>query len=234
MNDTHDFTHDEADPFEALLKRADALQAHDDIGLEAVAKEAIEAKTPEARLDKLRRVIAKAVGFSLPAVKKAFDEVRAKLDRESQAKKQADPSVAAAEAAARQAALDAEKAAREAEHERLWQSCKGIALAPDLLNRMALLARQAGVIGEVSAIKGTYIVVTSRLMRSDAISLLRRGSASAGKSLFARTCHRAYPTRESHHRHRRLCNRAGLFRRPRRQPQRQSNFDPRGCSDRRA
>ena len=182
MNDTHDFTHDEADPFEALLKRADALKDSDDIGLEGIAKAAIEAKTSDTRLDKLIRVIAKAVGFSLPAVKKAFDGVRAKLDRESQAKKQADPSVAAAEAAARQAALDAEKAAREAEHERLWQSCKGIALAPNLLNRMALLARQAGVIGEVSAIKGTYIVVTSRLMRADAISLLRRGSASAGKN----------------------------------------------------
>ena len=91
MNDTHDFTHDEADPFEALLKRADALKAHDDIGLEALAKAAIEAKTSDARLDKLSRVIAKAMGFSLPAVKKAFDDVRAKLDRESQAKKQRGP-----------------------------------------------------------------------------------------------------------------------------------------------
>lgn len=111
----HDFTPDEADPFEALLKRAEALKAHDDIGLEALAKAAIEAKTSDPRMDKLMRAAGKAGGFSMPAIKKIFDAVRARLDRETHANKRADPSVAAAEAAARQAALDAEKAAREAD-----------------------------------------------------------------------------------------------------------------------
>jgi hypothetical protein len=185
-DDVHDFTPDEADPFEALLKRAEALKNGDDAGLEALAKTAIEAKLSLPRIDKLARTASKATKFALTAVRKVFDEVRGKLDRQKQAEKQADPSVAAAEEAARQAAAEAEKAAHEAERERLWQGCRDIATAPNLLNRMALLSRQVGVIGEVSAIKGSYIVVTSRLMRSDAISLLRRGAPSGGKNfLFA-------------------------------------------------
>jgi hypothetical protein len=178
----HDFTPDEADPFDTLLKRAEALKAHDDIGLAALAKAAIEAETSDLRIDTLARAAKKTTGFALPKVNKVFDAIRSKLDRERQAQKQADPSVQAAEEAARQAAIEAEKAAREAERERLRQSCLEIATAPNLLNRMALLSRQAGVIGEVSAIKGSYIAVTSRLMRSDAISILRRGAPSGGKN----------------------------------------------------
>jgi hypothetical protein len=44
VNDgAHDVPHDEADPFEALLKRAEALKNGDDVGLEALAKAVIEA-----------------------------------------------------------------------------------------------------------------------------------------------------------------------------------------------
>jgi hypothetical protein len=181
-DDAHDLHHDEADPFEALHERAKALKNGDDIGLEALAKAALEAKMSLPRMDKLTRAASKATGFALVAIRKVFDEVRGKLDRETQAKKQADPSVAAAEEAARQAALEAQKAAREAERERLWQACHEIARAPNLLNRMALLSRQVGVIGEVAAIKGSYIAVTSRLMVADAISVLRRGAPSGGKN----------------------------------------------------
>ena len=187
MNDgVHDVPHDEADPFEVLLKRAVDLTNGDDVGLEALAKAAIEAKLSLPRVDKLQRAAIKPTGFALTVIRKVFTEVHGKVDRERTAQKQADPSVAAAEEAARQAAIEAAKAAREAERERLWQSCREIATAPNLLNRMALLSRQVGVIGEVSAIKGSYIAVTSRLMRSDAISILRRGAPSGGKNfLFA-------------------------------------------------
>ena len=187
MNDgVHNLHPDEADPFEALLNRAESLKHGDDVGLEALAKAAIEAKISLPRIDKLQRAAIKPTGFALIVIRRVFDEIRGKLDRERQAQKQADPSVAAAEEAARQAAIEAAKAAREAERERLWQSCRDIATAPNVLNRMALLSRQVGVIGEVSAIKGSYIVVTSRLMRADAISLLRRGAPSGGKNfLFA-------------------------------------------------
>ena len=123
VNDgVHDVPHDEADPFEALLKRAEELKNGDDVGLEALAKAAIEAKLSLPRIDKLQRAAIKPTGFALIVIRKVFDEVRGKVDRERTAQKQADPSVAAAEEAARLAAIEAEKAAREAERERLWQS----------------------------------------------------------------------------------------------------------------
>jgi hypothetical protein len=123
-DDAHDLPHDEADPFEALLKRAEALKTGDDVGLDALAKAAIEAKMSLPRLDKLTRAASKSTGFALIATRKVFDEARAKLDRQKQAEKQADPSVIAAQAAALQAAIEAQQAAREAERERLRQASR--------------------------------------------------------------------------------------------------------------
>ena len=183
MNDgVRDLHPDDADPFETLLKRAEALQAHDDIGLEALAKAAIEAKTSGARLDKLMRAASKAIDFSLPAVKKIFDGVRAKLDREKQAEKQADPSVASAEAAARQAALDAEKAVREAERGRLWQACRELAEDPALMDKLGAVVHRLGVVGEAANVRAAYLAATSRLSKNSALSLLRRGAAAGGKN----------------------------------------------------
>ena len=62
-DNVHDFTPDEADPFDTLLKRAAALKNGDDVGLEALAKAAIEAKMSLPRIDKLARV-AKSVDSS--------------------------------------------------------------------------------------------------------------------------------------------------------------------------
>ena len=103
MNDgVHDLHSDEADPFEALLNRAEkALKNGDDVGLEALAKDAIDAGTKLPRLDQLQRAAAKSTKFALIMVRKIFDETRAKLEREKQAQARADPSVAAAEEAAR-------------------------------------------------------------------------------------------------------------------------------------
>jgi hypothetical protein len=172
--------------FDALLKRAKALKNGDDIGLKTLAGTAIESHMTLPRLDALMRAAKKTTGFGFIAIRKVFDAVRVDLESQKQAEKQTDPSVAAADAAAQQAALEAQKTARKAEGERLWQACRDIALAPNLLNRMARHARQVGVIGEVSAIKGSYIAVTSRLMDSTAINLLRRGAPAGGKNfLFA-------------------------------------------------
>ena len=178
----HDFSPDEADPFDILLQRAEELKASDDIALEALARDAIEAKTSEPRMDKLMRTAAKAAGFALPTVKKAFDAAHAELDRDAQAKRQADPSAAAAQAAALQAAIDAEKAARDAERERLRQSCHGLAEDPQLMEKLGALVDRLGVVGEAANVRGAYLVATSRLVEKNALSLLRRGAAAGGKN----------------------------------------------------
>lgn len=185
-DDMHDIGGDKLDPFATLLERAKALKAGDDVGLKALAKTSIETELSLPRVEALIHAARKASGFPMIAVRKTFDEVRGELVREREAARQADPAVQAARAAE----IAAEKARVEAEHEaereRLFENCREIALAPNLMNEMARFARRIGVIGEVSAVKGSYIAVTSRLMRSDAISILRRGAPSGGKNfLFA-------------------------------------------------
>jgi len=181
-DDVHDFTPDEADPFDTLLARAEALKASDDIGLEALAKVAIEAKMSLPRIDKLARAASKATKFALIAVRKVFDETRGKLERQKQAEKQADPSVIAAQAAALQAALEAEKAAREVERERLWQACRELAEDPKLMDKLGAVVRRLGVVGEAANVRGAYLVAASRLSEKSALSLLRRGAAAGGKN----------------------------------------------------
>ena len=178
----HDLGPDEADPFDSLLERAKALKAGDDIGLEALAKAATEAKMSLPRVDKLTRAASKATGFALIAVRKVFDETRAKLERQTRAEKQADPSVLAAEAAARLAALDAETAAREAECERLRQACRPLAEDPKLIEKIGAIVHRLGVVGERANIHAAYLVATSRLLEKSALSLLRRGAAAGGKN----------------------------------------------------
>ena len=183
MNDgVHDLGPDEVDPFEALLKRAEELKNGDDAGLEAVAMAAIEAKLSLPRIDKLTRAASKTTKFALTAVRKVFDEVRGKIERQKQAEKQADPSVIAAQAASAQAALEAEKAAREVERERLWQACRDLAEDPKLMDKLGAAVRRLGVVGEAANVRGTYLVATSRLSEKSALSLLRRGAAAGGKN----------------------------------------------------
>ena len=134
--------HDEADPFEALLKRVKSLSNGDDVGLEALAKAAIEAKISLPRIDKLQRAAIQPTGFALIVIRKSRRSPR-QLDRERKAQKQADPSVAAAEEAARLAAIEAEKAAREAERERLRRGCRDLAEDPKLMERLEAVVRRS-------------------------------------------------------------------------------------------
>ena len=181
-DNVHDLGQDEADPFEALLTRAEALKKGDDIGLEALARAAIEAKLSLPQIDKLARVAAKAAGFALLAVRKVFDEIRGKVEREKQAERQADPAAQASAAAAMQAALEAAKAAHEAERERLRQACSSLAEDPKLMDKLEAVVRRLGVVGEGANVRGAYLVATSRLSEKNALSLLRRGAAAGGKN----------------------------------------------------
>ena len=228
----HDFSPDEADPFDILLQRAEELKASDDIALEALARDAIEAKTSEPRMDKLMRTAAKAVGFALLTVRKTFDAARAKLDRDAQAKRQADPSAAAAQAAALQAAIDAEKAARDAERERLRQSCHGLAEDPQLMEKLGALVDQLGVVGEAANVRAAYLVATSRLVEKNALSLLRRGAAAGGKNFLLDSCRLAVPRRGRDSVVRPVRHGPGLFRRGRGRDQAQADYRCRSCGSR--
>jgi hypothetical protein len=64
----------------------------------------------------------------------------------------------------------------------LYASCRSIAENPQLLEDMADVAEQLGVVNDRQGTKAIYLAATSRLCRRAALSLLRRGAASSGKS----------------------------------------------------
>ena len=192
MSDMHDVPA-EPDQFEFLFARVKALKAGDDIGARACLKAALEADLSEERLDVLRRAVSKAGGFPLPTVKRMFVTLRTEHIARKDAERAAEPSFKAAKEAARQAAIAAARAEHEAERERLFQSVREIAVSPNLMNDMASLSRRLGVVGEVAAIKGSYIAMTSRLLKRGAISLLRRGAPAGGKNFLLNTVARLIP-----------------------------------------
>ena len=61
------------------------------------------------------------------------------------------------------------------------------------MNRMEAIAHGLGVVGERTAICGTYLAMTSRLLRDNSISLLRRGAPAGGKNFLIGCLSRLMP-----------------------------------------
>jgi hypothetical protein len=142
--------------YEDLLARAQELAANDDSALCALAHDAGAAALSEARLDKLMRAAATATGFALSMVRKLF--VQAKP------------------------AVTPPPVDLDAEREKLWQVCRELANAPDLMSRVEAMGDRLGVVGEGAAVRSNYLTMTSRLLRDGALSSLRRGAPAGGKN----------------------------------------------------
>jgi hypothetical protein len=151
---------------------------NDDVALRGLAVAIVAMGLSDERLDQLARAASKSSKFSLPSVRRAF--ARAEFQRAAAVR--ADP-----------AARAAAEAARKAEATQSWGVCKELALAPDLMDRVAAIGDRLGVVGESAAIRGAYLVMTSRLLRSTALSLLRRGAPAGGKNFLPNTLLRLIP-----------------------------------------
>jgi hypothetical protein len=79
-------------------------------------------------------------------------------------------------------AREAERREREAKRAAIYERCRDIATNARLLIAMTDIVARLGVVAERGAILATYLTATSRLSRSRAISLLRRGAAASGKN----------------------------------------------------
>jgi hypothetical protein len=137
----------EASPlaYAELLESARSVGENDDVALRGLARAAASAELSEERLDRLARIVSKSSKFSLPAVRKAFAQAASQRTAEIQA----DPSV---QAAAKAAAA----AVRQAEAAQSWSACKGLAFAPDLMDRVEAIGDRLGVVGERAAIRGAW------------------------------------------------------------------------------
>jgi hypothetical protein len=168
----------QADLFTALLARAQDLKKGDDAAVKALIAEMLAVPLSDERSDMLVRAAARASRFALAAVRSLVAAERLRREQEARATPEAQEAARASAAAAE----EAEKIVRDAEGERLWQSCQDLARSPNLMNRMEAIAHRLGVVGERMAICGTYLAMTSRLLRDNAISLLRRGAPAGGKN----------------------------------------------------
>jgi hypothetical protein len=83
-----------------------------------------------------------------------------------------------------------EKDARRAE---LSEQCKHIAEDPKLIANFVKVVQDSGVVGEERGIKGAYISAASRLARDAPLSVVREGSAAAGKSFLIKKVLSLFP-----------------------------------------
>ena len=157
---------------ETALKRIEGLAAYDADGARAIITEALTGGLPSLGLEALFKPLAKALGVKEASARKLCQQAEAQ----------------AAEHATRrtpeQLASQAKQTRREkdAERSRLWATCKELAERPTLLTDMVNAVHTLGVVGEAASIKGAYLAAMSRLNRSRAICLLRRGAAAGGKN----------------------------------------------------
>jgi hypothetical protein len=176
-------------PFDDLLKRANALKPGDLAGLRALFDDILTVGVAPMECEPLLKAAATACKSRIGAVRKLFDDTKAETERAQQDT----PEAREAERRAREAAEEAARVVREAERDRLWRACSDLALAPNLMNRAADSARRLGVVGERAAIGGAYLAMTSRLLKDNAISLLRRGAPAGGKNYLISTLARLVP-----------------------------------------
>jgi hypothetical protein len=165
---------------DAFLQRISGLRQFDEEGTRAIIGDAIKQGLSSLISDSLIKPLADALGVKESAIRKFWKDV------DSEVRITGDPAKTNPTAEER-AWLEREEAEQrkrevEAERARLWRSCKGIAESPTPLADMEAAVHKLGVIGEGAAIRGAYLTASSRLNSTGAISLLRRGAASAGKN----------------------------------------------------
>jgi hypothetical protein len=119
-------------------------------------------------------------GPDKPTVKKYWDKVRKAVE----AQMRIEAAGKAKSEAEQKAKEEAEKAEREKDERRveLWGKCRDVATRKDLMGYIVDLTHRRGVIGEEQGIRISLLSATSRMCLQQALSMLRRGAAAAGKN----------------------------------------------------
>ena len=173
---------------DAFLKRISNLSELDEEGARAIIGDAIKEGLSSLISDSLIRPLAKALGVKDSAIRKFWKEVDSQARATADSAKTTEDSTAEERARLEREELEQRKREFEVERGRLWRSCKDIAESPTLLADVDQVVHELGVVGEGAAIRRAYLTASSRLNCTSAISLLRRGAASAGKNfLIAKT-----------------------------------------------
>jgi hypothetical protein len=167
---------------DAFLKRISNLSGLDEEGTRAIIGDAIKEGLSSLISDSLIKPLADALGVKESTIRKFWKEVDGQVRAMAGSAKSTEDSTAEERARLEREELEQRKREFEVERGRLWRSCKDIAESPTLLADIEAVGHKLGVVGEGAAIRGAYLTASSRLNCTSAISLLRRGAASAGKN----------------------------------------------------
>jgi hypothetical protein len=164
--------------FNELLAKAKALDAGDDETLKEIIKAAVDSRLSDTQIESLVAAAARKASITAKAAQAFVKEAQEALKRRDAN----EPAAKAEKKRLEVAATKAAKIAREAETEHLYALVKDLAESPTLLSDMQKVAHRLGVVNENEAIAGAYLACTSRLLKRQAISYLRRGAAASGKN----------------------------------------------------
>jgi hypothetical protein len=167
---------------DTFLKRISNLREFDEEGARAIIGDAIREGLSSLISDSMIKPLADALGVKESAIRKFWKDVDSQTRATADSVKTTEDSTAEERARLEREVLEQRKREVEAERARLWRSCKDIAESPALLADVEAVVHKLGVVGEGAAIRGAYLTASSRLNCTSAISLLRRGAASAGKN----------------------------------------------------
>jgi hypothetical protein len=163
-----------------LLAAARTLQETDARTARAIMKKAIRTKIDGIGKDQLLSALGKSLKLTPRKLGVRWAQCEAEVAEEDAVPLTPEELAACAEAEAK---AKAEAEARvKADTEALYEKCREIAEATDLIFGMIKIVQRLGVVGERKAILAAYLAASSRLNRRKALSLLRRGSAASGKS----------------------------------------------------
>jgi hypothetical protein len=168
---------DSLNTYDDRLNAARALQKGDEAGLRTILSRAAEIGITETEAEMLIEALHQALKIGTKTIKGAWKKLWEKA-AEVRTKK-------AAEEAQRHANEYAARAkqAKDAERARLWASCSAIAESPIILDAMAAIAHERGLVNEDAGVRGVYLTYTSRLLAGSAIRLLRLGASASGKNI---------------------------------------------------
>jgi hypothetical protein len=163
----------------AFLERIRKLRELDEEGARAIIGDVFKEGASSLIADSLIKPLADALGVREATVKKLWKDAAAQAAKAAEGNEEP-----TAEDRARLEREENERREQEAvaEQARLWHSSNDIASSPTLLADMEAVVHRLGVVGESAAIRGAYLAASSRLNRTSAMCLLRRGAASGGKN----------------------------------------------------
>jgi hypothetical protein len=162
--------------FDECIGIAKALKKGDAAGVYSLFDSAAGIELSALETDILIQTVAKATGARLKPLRETWAKTQAAARRATWEADAADRNRHSAEQETKA------QSDQDAEHDRIWNSCRQIAESGTLLQDMEAVVHALGLVGEAAAARAIYLTCVSRLLSDEAARLLRLGAPASGKN----------------------------------------------------